>query len=128
MQRVSVCVLSVIGCVAVPALADDEVSGLKVPMHCSGNEPAWALIISDAKTATYIWDNQPTKWKVRDVGHAMQRPTTWHVTFAGKNRQAFIFDEGQQSCSDNDGDDPLAYGILLQTGNGLLRGCCDPKS
>ena len=114
-------------CTAGPAIAESEISGLQLPMYCSGGEPFWGLTINDAKHATYVWDNQPTKWKVIDVGHAAQRPTTWHVTFAGKNRQAFIFDEGQKSCSDSDGDEPLAYGILLQSGNGLLRGCCDPK-
>jgi uncharacterized membrane protein len=113
--------------VVAPAVAEDEVAGLKVPMQCSGNEPAWALIITDAKHATYIWDNQPTPWKVVSVGHAAQRPTTWLVTFAGRKRQAFIFDEGQQSCSDNDGDNPLAYGLLLQDGNAVFRGCCNPK-
>jgi hypothetical protein len=57
----------------------------------------------------------------------MQRPTTWRVIFNGKVRHALIFDEGQQSCSDNDGEEPLAYGLLLEDGKGLLRGCCDPK-
>src|SRR5882724_4084288 len=90
-------------CIGGPAIADGEISGLKVPMQCSGNEPSWALIINDAKTATYVWDNQPTTWKVREVGHATGRPTTWRVRFAGTNRQAFIFDEGTQSCSDDDG-------------------------
>ena len=113
--------------VAAPAVADDALSGLKLPMQCSGGEPFWGLTINDAKRATYTWDNRPTRWKVLGVGHAAQRPTTWRVTLAGKNRQAFIFDEGSQSCSDSDGDEPLAYDILLQDGRGLLRGCCNPK-
>ena len=47
--------------------------------------------------------------------------------FNGRVRHALIFDEGQQGCSDNDGDEPLAYGLLLEDGDGLLRGCCNPK-
>lgn len=113
---------------AAEPLADETMSGLTVPLYCSGGEPFWGLTILDAKTAKFTWDNQPTTWKIRSVGHAMQRPTTWRVMFEGKNREAMIFDEGQQSCSDTDGDQPLAYGLLLENGDSLLRGCCDPAA
>jgi len=101
-----------------------DISGLRGPVACSGSEPFWGLTIHDTKHATYIWDNQPTQWKVLEVGHASGRPTTWHIRFAGKNRQAFIFDEGQHSCSDSDSDEPSEYGLLLQDGDALYRGCC----
>src|SRR5262249_1789867 len=104
-----------------------EDSGLATPLYCSGGEPFWGLTIHDAKTATFTWDNEPSTWKLRSVSRAVGRITTWRVDFAGANRQALIFDEGQQSCSDSDGDRPLAYGILLENGGGLLRGCCDPE-
>jgi uncharacterized membrane protein len=114
-------------CLAIPTVAVAAVYDLKTPMNCAGGEPFWGLTINDTKSATYIWDNQPTPWKVRSIGHAAGRLTTWHVVFEGTNREAFIFDEGQQSCSDSDSDEPAAYGILLQNGEGLLRGCCNPK-
>ena len=107
------------------ALAAD-VSGLPMPLACSGGEPFWGLSIKDGRHAVYTWDNQPVPWKVQSVSHAAGRPTTWRVTFEGKDRYAYIFDEGQQSCSDSDGDEPLAYGMLLQDGEGLFRGCCNP--
>lgn len=54
----------------------------------------------------------------------MLRPQTWRVTFAGKNSRALIFDE-HPSCSD--GDEPWAFGLILEHDGGLLRGCCRPK-
>jgi len=115
-------------CLAFPLVAAADAPDLAMPMYCSGSEPFWGLTIHDAKTATYVWDNQPMPWKVRSIGHASGRPSTWRVVFEGKNREAFIFDEGQQGCSDSDSDTPSAFGLLLQDGEGLLRGCCDPKT
>lgn len=105
-----------------------EASGLQLPLSCSGGEPFWGLSINDSRHAVFTWDNQPTPWKIRSVRNAMGRPTTWRVRFEGTNREAFIFDEGQHACSDSDGDEPLAYGIILQDGEGLLRGCCNPAA
>jgi uncharacterized membrane protein len=107
----------------IAAVADEM--GLPIPLYCSGGEPFWGLTIDSAKTATFTWDNLPTKWKVRSMSRAAGRITTWRVDFEGSSRRALIFDEGQQACSDSDGDRPLAYGILLEDGDGLLRGCCD---
>jgi uncharacterized membrane protein len=112
-------------CLAIPFAAVADEMSLPIPLYCAGGEPFWGLTIDDAKTATFTWDNQPTKWKVRSVNRAAGRITTWRVDFEGSNRQALIFDEGQQKCSDSDGDRPLAYGLLLEDGEGLLRGCCD---
>ena len=124
----SMTLISIVSSIAiVPAVAGEPVEGLALPLACSGGEPFWGLTIKDANNATFTWDNEPTAWKVKGVSRAMGRITTWRVTFEGKNRYAFIFDEGQQSCSDSDGDAPLAYGIILQDGEGLLRGCCNPK-
>jgi uncharacterized membrane protein len=114
-------------CLAMPFVAVADEMGLPIPLYCSGGEPFWGLTIDNAKSATFTWDNQPTTWKLRSVNRAALRITTWRVNFEGNNRQAFIFDEGQQACSDSDGDRPLAYGILLQDGDGLLRGCCDAE-
>jgi hypothetical protein len=83
------------------------------------------LVIRDADWAAFTWDNSQTLWRVESVSTAMLRPATWRVTFKG-NRRAYIFDEGE-SCSDTDGDRSLAYGLLLEDGGGLLRGCCDPN-
>lgn len=115
----------VIAAAASSSLAAD-VSGLQVPLACSGGEPFWGLSIQDGRHAVFTWDNKSTNWRVLGVSHAAGRPTTWRVKFAGANQAAFIFDEGSHSCSDTDGDKPLAYGIILQDGEGLLRGCCDP--
>ncbi|MBI1210820.1 MAG: hypothetical protein GC190_05110 [Alphaproteobacteria bacterium] len=108
-----------------PGIAAD-VAGLPTPLVCAGGEPFWGLSIKDGRDAVYTWDNQPVPWTVRSISRAAGRITTWRVMFEGVNRQALIFDEGQQSCSDTDGDEPLAYGILLEDGEGLLRGCCNP--
>lgn len=119
-------ILSLTALLATPALADESL-GLTFPLGCAGGEPFWGLTIKDAKNATYVWDNQPTAWTVKSVDRAAGRITTWRVTFAGKTRYAFIFDEGTHVCSDSDSDEPSAYGILLQDGDGFLRGCCNPK-
>ena len=111
--------------VAVPAAASE--AGLPLPLACFGSEPFWSLTIRNAKTAHFKSDVEESDWTIKSIGHASQRPTTWRVIFNGKLRHALIFDEGQQGCSDNDGDEPLAYGLLLEDGDGLLRGCCDPK-
>jgi uncharacterized membrane protein len=108
-----------------PAVGETDLSGLRAPVKCFGGEPFWGLTIHDDKRATYTWDNEPKEWKVRDVTHAMLRPTTWRVRFEGTNRQALIFDEGQQSCSDSDSDEPSAYGLLLLDGDAFFRGCCN---
>ena len=113
-------------CLALPVVAVADEMGLPLPLYCSGGEPFWGLTINDAKTATFTWDNQPTTWKLRNINRAALRLTTWRVAFEGSNREAFIFDEGTHACSDTDGDRSLAYGLLLQDGDGLLRGCCDP--
>jgi uncharacterized membrane protein len=110
---------------AAPAAASE--ADLPLPLNCSGSEPFWSLTIRDAKTAHFNSDVEETDWRIARIGHASQRPTTWRVIFKGKLRHALIFDEGQQGCSDNDGDEPLAYGLLLEDGDGLLRGCCNPK-
>ena len=116
-----------LSCAVIPAAALADDLGLKMPLYCSGGEPFWGLILNDAKNATFTWDNQPSPWKVRSMNRAAGRITTWRVDFEGRNRQALIFDEGTHACSDSDGDRPLAYGILLEDGDGLLRGCCDPE-
>jgi len=108
-------------CLALPAVAVADDIGLPLPLYCSGGEPFWGLTIKDAKTATFTWDNEPVNWKLRSINRAAGRITTWRVDFEGSNRHAIIFDEGQQSCSDTDGDRPLAYGIFVEDGEGLLR-------
>ena len=110
-----------------PALAADPgPAGLPLPLQCYGGEPFWSLTLRDAKTATFKSDVDDATWTIKTIGNAMLRPTTWRVVFAGTNRRAFIFDEGQHACSDSDGDRPFAYGVLVENGEGLLRGCCDP--
>src|SRR5262245_8230457 len=114
---------------AVAAAADsrDDTVGLPLPLYCYGGEPFWSLILHDAKRASFKSDIDSATWTIARVDTAALRPSTWRVTFKGKNRAAFIFDEGAHSCSDSDGDRPLAYGLLLEDGEGLLRGCCDPQ-
>ena len=125
MRKIAAAFAATIGLSGV-ATADD-VMGLQLPLGCAGGEPFWGLTIKDGRQATYVWDNEPHPWKVKSIDRAAGRITTWRVTFEGKSRYAFIFDEGTHTCSDSDGDEPLAYGILLQDGEGLLRGCCNPK-
>jgi uncharacterized membrane protein len=102
-------------------------AGLPLPLNCYGGEPFWSLTLHDATRASFKSDIDDATWTIESIGNAMLRPTTWRVTFKGKNRAAFIFDEGQKACSDSDGDRPLAYGLLVEDGDGFLRGCCDPK-
>jgi len=113
---------------AAPAVAAPvDPAGLPLPLYCYGGEPFWSLTIRDTKTAEFKSDIEKTTWTIKSVGHAMLRPTTWRVIFNGEGRRALIFDEGQQACSDSDGERPRAYGLLLEDGEGFLRGCCDPK-
>jgi uncharacterized membrane protein len=118
---------AVIGALLVTTVgtAAADTAGLQLPLACAGGEPFWGLSIKDERHAIFTWDNQPSPLNVRSFNRAAGRITTWRVVFAG-NRQAFIFDEGTQGCSDSDSDLPFAYGILLQNGGGLLRGCCNP--
>jgi uncharacterized membrane protein len=108
------------------AAEEKDMHNLPLPLYCSGGEPFWGLTIRDKDWAAYVWDNSQTMWQVESVTIAMLRPATWRVTFKGTNRRAYIFDEGD-SCSDTDSDRILAYGLLLEDGGGLLRGCCDPS-
>lgn len=113
--------------IAIAIAKGTQPAGLPLPLYCYGGEPFWSLTIRDAKTADFKSDLGEETWSVESIGNAMLRPTTWRVAFKGNERRAYIFDEGQQACSDSDGDRPLAYGLLLENGGGLLRGCCDPK-
>lgn len=108
------------------AAAEPSPAGLPLPLYCYGGEPFWSLTIHDAKSATFKNDLEQSVWKIERVNNAAQRPTTWRVSFKGRQRHALIFDEGK-ACSDSDGERPLAYGLLLEDDAGLLRGCCDPE-
>lgn len=114
--------------IAAPAIgAEVDTRNLPLPLHCSGSEPFWSFIIKDAKTATLKSDLGQSKWKLKSVGQAALRPSTWRVTFHGNNRKAFIFDEGSKGCTDSDSDEAPPLALLLEDGDGLLRGCCSPK-
>lgn len=112
---------------AVQTSTPPATANLPLPLNCSGGEPFWSLTLHDARRASFKSDINDAKWIIERIDTAALRPSTWRVTFKGKNRAAFIFDEGTHSCSDSDGDRPLAYGLLLEDGEGLLRGCCDPQ-
>lgn len=101
--------------------------GLPLPLQCYGSEPFWSLIVKDTKSATFKSDLGESKWTVKAVGNAALRPSTWRITFNGNNRAAFVFDEGPKGCTDSDSDEAPPYALLLEDGEGLLRGCCTPK-
>jgi uncharacterized membrane protein len=126
MDRLKVALALSLAALAPAAAQGIDMHGLPLPLYCSGSEPFWGLVIKDADWAAFTWDNAQTMWRVESVANAMMRPATWRVTFKGDGRRAYIFDEGE-SCSDTDTDESLAYGLLLEDGGGLLRGCCDPS-
>lgn len=105
-----------------------DTRNLPLPLQCFGSEPFWSFVIHDARSATLKTDLGISKWKMKSVGQAALRPSTWRVTFYGNNRAAFIFDEGSKGCTDSDSDEAPPYALLLQDGEGLLRGCCTPKN
>ena len=91
---------------------------LPVPMACFGTEPFWGLAIEADGTAHYKDDLGEARFRVSRVDNAAGRPAP--EKGAG---HALIFDEGP-ACSDSDSDQPPSLGILLERGDGLLRGCC----
>lgn len=109
-----------------PAGAQTDMQGLPVPLTCFGTEPFWGLTIRDSKTAAYNWDHQITHWHIERVDRAMMRPETWRIMFKGDRRHAIVFNESNGVCSDSDADeeDARGFGLILEDGDGFLRGCC----
>jgi uncharacterized membrane protein len=103
---------------------ETDLKSLPVPLACAGGEPFWTLSIGADGVARYKDDIEETRFTLVRVDRAAGRPTTWRATFAGGGAShALIFDE-QPACSDSDSDEPPPFGIILERGEGLLRGCC----
>jgi len=102
-----------------------DLAKLEVPLACFGNEPSWSLQIRDASTVRFKDDLEEVSLRITKVGTAALRPATWRVTFSDKRTRAFIFDE-YPKCNDTDSDETYPYGVILERGEGMLRGCCRP--
>jgi uncharacterized membrane protein len=101
-----------------------DLKSLPVPMFCAGTEPFWTLSIAADGVSHYKDDMEETRFTLVRVDTAAGRPTTWRAIFATeRGSHALIFDE-QPACSDSDSDEPPPFGIILERGGGLLRGCC----
>lgn len=103
-----------------------DTHGLPLPLVCYGTEPFWSLELPNASRASFKSDIESVTLRIAGIDNAVQRPMTWRITFQDRGDHALIFDE-RPSCSDSDGDEPFPYGLLLERGGGLLRGCCRPK-
>jgi uncharacterized membrane protein len=110
---------------AAAAPSSVDLGNLPTPLACFGNEPSWSLQIRDAQTVRFKDDLEEVSLRITKVDNAALRPATWRVTFSGKRTRAFIYDEFPK-CMDTDSDESYPYGVLLERGEGLLRGCCRP--
>lgn len=109
---------------AAAAVPTVDVKSLPMPLACFGNEPMWSLQIHNESTVRFEDDLEKVSLKISRVDNAALRPATWRVTF-GQSTRAFIFDE-YPKCMDTDSDESYPYGIILERGEGMLRGCCRP--